>query len=217
MSETDARRSFPSGTCLFREGDHGQDMYIIVSGRVRISRRVRDVDRVVTTLPPGEFFGELALLNERSRSGTATVIEDSELLVVGPDTFEALIYNHRAVALRLIRRLARRLEDANQDITLLLYRDPGSRLAHALKRFACAHGQRRGDNVHISLGVLELALRLGLQAPEIERVLTRFRDKGLVVAFDEDHIELGDPNRLDRFLDFLDLRHDFAALVDGEP
>ena len=100
MTEAGTRRSFPAGTVLFREGDPGREMFVIVSGRVRISKRVRDVEKAMTTLPAGEFFGEMAILNDRARSATATVLEDAELLVVGPETFDGLVGHHREVALR---------------------------------------------------------------------------------------------------------------------
>ena len=211
--EAGARRFFAAGTVLFREGDPGREMYVIVSGRVRISKRVRDVEKAMTTLPAGEFFGEMAILNDRARSATATVIEDAELMVVGPEAFDGLIAHHRDVALRLIRRLAHRLEEANQDLTLLLYRDPSSRVAHALKRFACSLGKRHQGHLRLEIGAAELGERIGIEPGQLGLVLSRFIEKGIVLDHCDEYIELGDPTRLDRFLEFLELRHQFSDLV----
>jgi CRP/FNR family cyclic AMP-dependent transcriptional regulator len=210
--DAENRRAVPAGTVLFREGDTSVEMYVIVSGRVRISKRVRNVEKAMTTLPAGEFFGEMAILNGRPRSATATVVEDAELLIVGPEAFDALVWHHREVALRLIRKLALRLEEANDEVALLLYRDPHSRVAHALKRVASRSGQRRNGHVHLEIGAVDLAERLGLPAAEIEGVLQRFRERGIVGDTSDEHIELPDPARLDRFLEFLDLRHQFEGL-----
>lgn len=211
--EAESKRFVPAGTVLFREGDKSREMYILVSGRVRISKRVRNVEKAMTTLPAGEFFGEMAILNDRPRSATATVVEDAELLVVNPETFDALVYHHREVALRLIRRLALRLEEANEEVALLLYRDPHSRVAHALKRIATKSGHRRNGTLHLDVGCGDLAERLGLPCAEIQGVLDRFQERGIVAERGDDHIDIADPARLDRFLEFLDLRHQFEGLA----
>jgi CRP-like cAMP-binding protein len=205
--------AFPAGTVLFREGDPGQEMYVIASGRVRISKRIRDIDKTVTVLPAGEFFGEMAIVNQRPRSASATVVEDAELLVVPPEAFDALVFHHRDVAVRLIRRLAQRLEEANQDLALLLDRDPQSRTARALKRLGQQRGHRAGRGVVIEMGACELAERIGLGSAELDAVLARLRATGIVGVVDDERLEIADPGRLDRFLEYLDLRHQFEAIV----
>ena len=212
MMEVESGRSLATGTVLSREGDTSRAMYIIASGKGRISKQVRNVEKSMTTLPAGEFFGEMAILNDRPRSATATVVEDAEVLVVNPETFDALIYHHREVALRLIRRLALRLEEANDEVALLLYRDPHSRIAHALKRVATRHGHRRNGHVRLDIGCSDLAERLGLPAAEIEGVLDRFQERGILAERGDDHIDLADTGRLDRFLEFLELRHQFEGM-----
>jgi len=206
-------RSCPAGTVLFRQGDAGRDMYVIVSGRVRISRHVADTDRLVAVLPAGEFFGEMSILNHLPRSATATAVEDTELIVVGPEAFDRLISRQRDVAVRLIRRLARRLEQANQEITLLLHRDPVARVAHALKRFGEARGRRAGGRLRIDLAPGELADRLGLDLAELGEVLRRFVETGILAGFDEAGLDLAEPRRLERFLEFLELKQQFAEVA----
>lgn len=188
-------RAFPLDAVLFREGEVGGEMYIIVSGRVRLTREVRGVEKVLTTLPAGEFFGEMALLNNRPRSASATVAEDAELIVVGPTDFDALIHQNREVAVRLVRRLARRLEEANRDISILMFRDSGSRVAHALRRFA-----------RDRLDAAALARRVGLRTAELEAELCRLRERGIV----GDGVTVTDPGRLDRYIEYLELHHEFA-------
>ncbi len=188
-------RAFPQGAVLFREGEVGGEMYIIVSGRVRVTREVRGVEKVLTTLPAGEFLGEMALLNNRPRSATAIVADDAELIVVGPADFDALIHHNREVGVRLVRRLARRLEEANRDISILMFRDAGSRVAYALRRFT-----RDG------LDAESLARRIGLRTPELEAELSRLRARGIV----DDGVAVLDAGRLDRYIEYLELHHEFG-------
>jgi CRP-like cAMP-binding protein len=213
MPDNSQTRHYPAGTVLFREGDLGREMFVLVSGRVRLTKRVRDIEKSVATLPAGEFFGEMAILNNRPRSATCTVIEDSEMIVVQPEAFDGLIYHHREVAVRLIRRLAHRLGEANADIALLLYRDPWNRTCHALKRFARSHGSRREGVLYIGIGESELAERIGVTPGELELVLLGLGRKGILREYDEDNIVVADLPGLDRFLEYLELRHEFGEMV----
>lgn len=188
-------RAFPAGATLFREGESGDEMFVIVSGRVRVTREVRGVEKVLTTLPAGEFFGEMALLNNRPRSATATVEDDAELIVVGPADFDALIQHNREVAVRLVRRLSRRLEEANRDISILMFRDAASRVAYALRRF-----------VREDLDAGGLARRVGLRTAELEAELSALRQRGIV----GDGVAVCDTDRLDRYIEYLELHHEFG-------
>jgi len=67
-------REFPAGDVLFREGDSGEVMFVIQSGAVRISKSISGEDKVLAVLGPGEFLGEMAILNGKPRTATATVV-----------------------------------------------------------------------------------------------------------------------------------------------
>ncbi|MBI5968375.1 MAG: cyclic nucleotide-binding domain-containing protein [Deltaproteobacteria bacterium] len=102
-------KDFPKGTILFREGDLGQEMFIIQKGKVQVRKRVGSTERVLAELSEGEFFGEMALLMGMDRSATVEVIEDSKILVVRPDTFESLLKSNLDIALKMLKKMASRL------------------------------------------------------------------------------------------------------------
>src|SRR5512138_1557782 len=116
-------KEFRRGTVLFREGEPGKEMYVIQSGRVTIHKRAGDVEKVLTTLGAGEFFGEMSILNNKPRSATATCAQDSKLLVIDAKTFEAMIRGNAEIALRMIKKLADRLQETNEQIETLLFSD----------------------------------------------------------------------------------------------
>src|SRR5438105_3286550 len=105
-------RDYPAGSILFREGEPGAEMYVIRSGKVRISKKVYDGERTVGTLLPGEFFGEMAILCQKPRNATATVVEPSRLLAIDGRTFETMLSQNLEISVRMIRKLASRLGDA---------------------------------------------------------------------------------------------------------
>src|SRR6478736_5527674 len=123
-------REFPEGTVLFREGEPGKEMFVLQSGKIAISKNVRDVQKVLAILGPGEFFGEMAIISNKPRNATATVHEDAKLLVIDPKTFEGMIRGNSEIAIRMIKKLAERLSEADAQIENLLLADPNSRVIH---------------------------------------------------------------------------------------
>src|SRR5689334_370646 len=98
-------REYPTGAVLFEENDPGSRMFVIRSGKVRIFRRVGEAEIVLAFLGPGDFFGEMALLETLPRSATAQVVEPSRLVEVDAGTFEDMIRNNSEIAVRIMRKL----------------------------------------------------------------------------------------------------------------
>lgn len=98
-------RRFAAGNTVFREGDHGEDLFLLVSGRVRIERQ----GQPLATLGPGSNFGEMAMLDDRTRSATAVALEDSELLVLHRDAFYAMLRSNPNLAMKILWNMLLRL------------------------------------------------------------------------------------------------------------
>jgi len=98
-------RSVPAGTVVVREGAAGDAFYVLVSGQARIERS----GRAVATIGPGDFFGDLALLDRAPRNATVTTTADTVLVVLGQRTFLAMVDESPAFARKLLLGLARRL------------------------------------------------------------------------------------------------------------
>src|SRR3954451_9059282 len=94
-------KEFPQGTVLFREGEPGKEMYVLQQGRVHVSKNVGDVEKILATLGPGEFLGEMSILNNKPRSATATCASGCKLLVIDAKTFEAMIRGNAEIAIRM--------------------------------------------------------------------------------------------------------------------
>src|SRR5579871_605647 len=129
-------REFRAGEVLFREGERGEEMYVIQSGVVQILKKVGEEERPLATLGRGEFIGEMAILNGKPRSATAVVLENARCLVIDAGTLEQMITHNAEIAVRLVKKLARRLDAADELIQILLHPDPNARVLHGLKRHA---------------------------------------------------------------------------------
>ncbi len=101
---------------LFHEGDHGDAMFVVQSGRIQITKSVGGEERVLAELGAGEFFGEMAILNHEPRNATASALEASLLLVYDKSTFEEMLLGNPNVAVRMVYKLADRLRRTNDMI-----------------------------------------------------------------------------------------------------
>lgn len=198
------------GEVLFREGEAGDTMYVIQSGSVRITKAVKGEEKTLAILGPGEFFGEMAILNGKPRNATAVVEEAARVLVLGARTFEQMVVSNAEIAVRMIKKLARRLDSANELIEVLMHRDPKARVILGLSREAEATGERQPDgSVLIPMTPAELAEQVGLTEGETSEVLKRLRRlrivepaaRGLVVT---------NVARLEEFYAFLEMREKFG-------
>ncbi|HEU4383006.1 MAG TPA: Crp/Fnr family transcriptional regulator [Anaeromyxobacteraceae bacterium] len=204
-------REFRRGTVLFREGEPGREMYVIQVGRVDISKRVGGVEKLLTTLGHGEFFGEMSILNNAPRSATATCSEDSKLLVIDPKTFEAMIRGNTEIALRMIKKLADRLQEADHQIENLLMRDAGSRVVHWLLLQA-EKAARGGGAARVETTAPALAARVGVKPEQADDILMKLL-RGKIVAVHPDAIVVPDVAKLRQFLEFLQMKAQFGDLA----
>ena len=203
-------KTCPAGTVLFREGDEGATMYVLQSGRVRISKGSQDGTKTLAVLGAGEFFGEMAILNRKPRTATAEVVEAARLLVLDAKTFEAMVLSNVEIAVRLIKKLARRLDNADTLIEILMHRDPKARVILGLSREAEQGGIEQDDgSVLVPLTRDELAAQVGLTPEEVADVLSRLTRLRMVEETPEGFV-IQDVLRLSEFLEFLEMREKFG-------
>jgi len=105
----------PQNTRLFRQGDKGDAMYLIESGRVRISIRDEDKQEVILAeLAQGDFFGEMSIIDGRQRSADAKVIEDAQLAILSREAFLSFVRSNPDVALEMLSALTDRLRRTDE-------------------------------------------------------------------------------------------------------
>jgi CRP-like cAMP-binding protein len=112
------------GTKIFQHGDAGDKLYLILEGKVRISREVPGMgEEALAVLGPGQVFGEMALLDESPRSADARVHERCRLLAIPKDGFDDLLFLHKDLAYEvlwsIVRMLLGRLRETNDKLTFL--------------------------------------------------------------------------------------------------
>jgi CRP-like cAMP-binding protein len=118
------RETHEANTLVFREGDTGDKLYLILDGKVRISRDLAGIgEEALAVLGPGEAFGEMALIEDAPRSADAHVHERCELVVISREPFEDLLFVHKDLAYEVlwnfVKTLSQRLRATNDKMAFL--------------------------------------------------------------------------------------------------
>jgi CRP/FNR family transcriptional regulator, cyclic AMP receptor protein len=124
VAKVATEESHAVGTKIFQHGDVGDKLYLILEGKVRISRDVAGMgEEALAVLGPGQVFGEMALLDESPRSADARVHERCRLLAIPKDGFDDLLFLHKDLAYEVlwnvVRLLVGRLRQTNDKLTFL--------------------------------------------------------------------------------------------------
>lgn len=204
-------REVPAGTVLFYENDPGQEMFIIQEGKVKISKKVRNTEKTLAVLGKGEFFGEMAILNNKPRSATAEVIEDSKILVIDRKTFESMIRGNAEIALRIIKKLAARLQEADNQIENLMIRDNTARVVDLLARLTKDRGRETDQGVSLDVTFDDLAGMAGMAKDQILSILDKLV-RVQIIDLRDGQILITNREHLDRFMKYLEMKEMFGEL-----
>lgn len=132
-------RHLPAGAVIFRQGDPGEEMFVISAGRVSLRLGSEGHEREIAVLGPGEFFGEMSLLGTRPRTATAVATADTALLPVRRETFGLMMQDDLEVVFRMLDVLGRRLGETDRHVEELAGRLGRLRAAgHALGKCLAA-------------------------------------------------------------------------------
>jgi len=142
---------FPPGHVIFTEGEPGDRLYIIISGKVKIGRRYPGGrENLLTIMGPSDMFGELSIFDPGPRTSTATTITEVRAASMDRDGLRALIIDRPKIAERLLRVLARRLRRTNGNLADLIFIDVSGRVAKRLLGLAQRFGTREGGAMRLT-------------------------------------------------------------------
>lgn len=192
------RRTLRKDTIVFHKDQAGDALYLIESGHVRIFLPTESGGELTVDIArPGDVFGELALLDGRSRSASAETIEDTSLYVLAREDFQRFLSATPQFATSLIALLSTRIRQLTEYAESLAFLDIHGRVARALLQAAERHGTKTSNGTEIDFDMTqsELASMIGATRERVNRALTSFRAQGLIELRGK-KIVLLDPARL---------------------
>jgi len=150
LMKVSVRQAFKKDNMVLIEEEVGSTMFIILSGRVKISR-ISDEGRevILSILVDGDFFGEMAILDGQTRSANAVTLEDTEMLIIRRENFLRMLHDYPQIAINLLKELAHRLRRSDSQIKSLSLQNALGRVASTLLRIA-------DDSGIIKQGIVEI-------------------------------------------------------------
>ncbi|MCF6733683.1 Crp/Fnr family transcriptional regulator [Blastococcus sp. KM273129] len=194
------RLAVPGGTVIFREGEPGDALFIVLAGTIRLTRRSPGgQEKVLAQLGPSEHFGELAVFEPCPRTETATAVTDVQLARVPHSVLRPWIESHPEIGERLLRVLARRLWGTRPWVPDLFFTDVPGRLARALMLLADKFGRAtpEGVRIQLDLSVQDMAGLVGASRETVEAALADFVERGWIRR-EGSSVLILDPKRLRR-------------------
>lgn len=191
---------FSRGETVFGEGEQGDTLYIVLSGKIKIGRRAADGrENMLSVMGPADMFGELSLFDPGPRTASATVLTDARLASLAHVSLRPWITNRPEIAELLLQVLARRLRRTNDALADLIFTDVPGRVAKALLGLADRFGTAEADGmrVHHDLTQEELAQLVGASRETVNKALADFSARGWM-RVDSRAVTILDAERLAR-------------------
>ena len=188
-------REFKKNQTILHEEETSEFMYIIISGKVKVTRVGKDGKEAILSIHgSGEFFGEVALIDGRTAPAAVQAVENSNVATISKDHFYSLLYTQRKVLENLLKILCSRLREAWQKIEMLTFNDAAQRLKMLMNILAETYGEKtaEGTVLHVRLIHQDMADMTGLTRETVTRVLDKWKKNGEIEVLRSKYIRLND-------------------------
>ncbi len=188
-------QTYDSGKVIFREGETGDRMYIIQEGSVRITKSMGEKVHVLAVLGKGDFFGEMAIVSQTPRSATTTAATTVKMLSVNREGFVSMIEKNAKIALNIIDKLGRRLQQANLQIQHLVRRNERGLMALNILYAFNVQSSEGGVVEHVRL-LRELSMTMEIPQEHIKAFIEELRTAEILELQKDGVLRLMDMRRL---------------------
>ncbi len=183
LGEVTRERTYPKKCVILFEDDPGAALYVVGAGQVKVVLIGEDGREVIlSVLGEGDFFGEMALIDDEPRSAHVIAMQDSSLLVLRREDFEQRLREAPTIALGLLRELSRRLRQADSKIGALALLDVNGRVARVLLQMA---DENDGTTIARRVTHHTIAQMIGPSRETVSRTLKDLADQGLIAVTKE--------------------------------
>jgi len=163
-------RPYPKNTIIISEGDDSDSLYAVLSGKVKVYLSDDEGKEIIINIHgPGDYFGEMALLDDKPRSASVMTLEESKLAVLSKSAFEDCLSKNPQISLPIIRGMSKRLRNLTENVKSLALMDVYGRVARTLLDMA----EPKGDALVINqrLTQREIASMVGASREMVSRIL----------------------------------------------
>jgi CRP-like cAMP-binding protein len=187
-------RSVDPGETVFEEGDSGDQMFIIQEGQVRVTKKIGGREHTYAVLGKGDFFGEMAIVTNTKRTATVKAATHCKLLCFNREGFLSMINKNPKIALNIIDKLCRRLQNSNMQIQHLVKKNGRALVALNLSYAFKGEGEENAV-LYYDRTLEEISLNLDLPREAVKSHVEDFERLG-IVSVSGNRIALSDMNKL---------------------
>jgi CRP-like cAMP-binding protein len=176
-------KNYGPGQTIFEEGDAGTEMYVIVEGKIEIRKSTSgSSSKILVVLEKGDIFGEMAIIEKKKRSASATTKEAARLLVLNEDLFESTLEKNPDFASKIIRILSERLRRMNAVLQNVLSTNRQNQVLTGLVEYTKEFGTStfKGPRIHMGQFLDWARQNLGLHEDEMRTILQSFMKRGVL-------------------------------------
>lgn len=184
IAEIASERTYKKNEVIFHEKDPGSVLFILKSGAVKISVCDRNgKEDILKIIYPGDFFGDMSLLDGKHRSATVSAMEKSVSLIIQREHFLSLISNHTNLVMNMLATMSRRLRKTDEKIASLRFADSYGKVAKVILDLAEEHGTRADGKIVVDLDLNRQAFadHAGTTRETATRILNEFQKSGCIV------------------------------------
>lgn len=197
VSEKFKERKYKRNDIIFFEEDTGNYMYIVKEGRVKVSRLLPSGKEMILAFhEPGEYFGEMSLIDGGTSPASVTAVTPSTLLIMNKQDFDAIL-EHPRVNQAILKMLCRRCRDAWSQIEVLTFHNADARIRTALYHLCQKRGVKtdKGTIISLKLTHKELADITGISRETATRVLNHLQNDN-ILQVETRHFLISEPEEL---------------------
>jgi len=191
LSKVAGRKQVVRGAFIVRAGDSTDSLYVLLSGRAKVTNFDEEGREIILAwLGPGEFFGEMGLVDGSPRSASVMAVEPCELLNIGRDAFNRCMQDNFEVAQKLMQILVQRLREADRKIESLALLDVYGRVARLLLDLSVDEDGKRV--VKKKMSKQDMARMIGASREMVSKVMRDLEISGYIVCEGDTVTIIGD-------------------------
>jgi CRP/FNR family cyclic AMP-dependent transcriptional regulator len=176
-------KTFKTGSFIFKENADGERCFFVAEGSVKVTRSSKDGKEVILSmLNKGDFFGEMALIDGKSRSANVIATEKTKVLTLNREDFLSVLHNYPKIAIQLLKEMANRLRESDSQIASLTLSDAEKRIALCILKLADEQGIIKNGEVKILKIPIQqdIASMSGTSRETVSRVLKLLEEENFI-------------------------------------
>jgi CRP-like cAMP-binding protein len=198
-------KKYAPGDYIFKEGDIGEVMFIIHRGKVNITKRTDEGEKILVTLAAGDFFGEMAIIDKAPRSASAIAAEETVCIVLDEELFEQQMQRNAKIVKKILKNMSARLRAMNEQLQNLTTKDYNMRVVNTL----LLHVHKNGDNSALAIAMLVQQTGMEENRDKLSEIIQAMA-KAKVIAMSGDSIIVSSSGNIEKYKQYLEMKKAFG-------